>query len=294
MFTGLFINAFIISPYVDLNNSEMDWNIAGGASPISTPNILSELQFEDIESIGYGINLAHLHKLNENLALYLEIDYSDSSIDSGNVQDSDYFGNNRTNEFSRSTADVDDDSVNRLSIGAGLKTRWFNTKGHYFTGFVGFQQHDMNYTMTNGVQHIPEEFSREPIEGLNSTYDSEYESWFIRLGTEHVFSWGTIGFSFEHHDLQFSADADWSLRDDFAHPKSFAHKGNGYGNVYTFAYTYPIKSNCDIYVNFTRREYSISNGYDQTFFSDGNSTVVRLNEVNFESDQTHIGFRYIF
>ena len=61
MFTGLFIDAFIVTPYVEQTKSELVWNIANGAGANASPNVLSELSFKDVKSIGYGLKLAHLN-----------------------------------------------------------------------------------------------------------------------------------------------------------------------------------------------------------------------------------------
>ncbi|BFM18716.1 hypothetical protein R50073_48990 (plasmid) [Maricurvus nonylphenolicus] len=294
MFTGLFIDAFIVTPYVEQTKSELVWNIANGAGANASPNVLSELSFKDVKSIGYGLKLAHLNAISENFAFYIEGEYADSSIRSGTVQDSDYSQDNRAGEFSRSISEVEDDSLSGWSLAAGVKTRWFGARGHYLTTLIGHQRQNVDYTMTDGVQVIPESLAGQPLTGLNSTYNSEFESWYIKVGTEHVFKWGTIGLSYEHHDLDFYAEADWNLRTDFAHPKSFVHEGEGTGKAITIAYTYPINLQWDVYLTYTKRENTVEDGYDQTFFANGNSAIIRLNEVEYEAEQFQLGFRYIF
>lgn len=294
MFTGLFIDSFILSPYIEQSKAELVWDIAAGPSSYFTPNVLSELSYKDIKSRGLGIRLAHLNRFSDNWAFYIEANYSDTSIKSGKSQDSDYLANNRQEEFSRSYADIKDDGNRQQALAIGLKTRWFGAKGHYVTMLLGHQQHDVDLTVTNGVQAIPEEMSGTELTGLNATYNSEFESWYAGLATEHVFSWGTIGLRYEHHDLDFESEADWNLRDDLAHPKSFVHSGDGDGKSLTLGYSYQINLNWDLYLNYTRLEYTIRNGYDQTFFADGASYVTSLNQLKYESDQFQLGFRYIF
>ena len=294
MFTGLFVDAFIFTPYVEQTKSEMVWNIANGAGANASPNILSELTFKNVKSLGYGLKIAHLNALSENIAFYVEAEYADSSVKSGTVQDSDYLGDNRTGEFSRSIADVNDDSLNSWGLAAGIKTRWFGARGHYLTFLIGHERQAVDYTMTDGVQIIPEAYSGQSLTGFNSTYNSEFESWYIKIGTEHVFKWGTIGLSYEHHDLDFYSEADWNLRADFAHPKSFTHEGEGSGKGITIAYTYPLNLQWDVFLTYTKRKNIINDGYDQVFFSDGFSVINSLNTVEYTEEQFQFGFRYIF
>ncbi len=294
MFTGLFIDAFVLSPYIELSKSELVWSIAAGPSAAYTPNILSELTYSELKSEGFGLQFSYLKKLNDNWAFYIEGDYSDSSITSGESQDSDYQSDNRGDEFSRSYAEIKDDLIKKEMFSVGIKTRWFDKQGHYLTFLFGHQQHNVDITVTNGVQAIPVEMNGTPLVGLNSTYDSEFSSWYYGLSTEHVFKWGTIGLRYEIHDIDFIAQADWNLRPDFQHPKSFEHTGKGDGNTLVLGYTYTFNLSWDAYFNVIHREYEINDGYDQTFFSDGGSYITTLNKLEYKIESYQLGFRYIF
>lgn len=294
MFTGLFVDSFVVSPYIEQSHSEIVWDIAGGPSPYYTPNVLSELSYEKIKALGYGIQLAGLYKFSASWALYFEGNLSDASIKSGKAQDSDYAADNRGEEFSRSYADIKDDNVKDVSYCLGVKTRWFGAHGHYFTFLVGHRESEINLTVTNGTQIIPAELNGTAITGLKSTYNSDFSALFYGIGTEHVFQWGTLGLRYEIHNVDFDAQADWNLRDEFAHPKSFTHTGDGKGRALILGYSYQINRNWDAYFNFSRLKYEINNGYDQTYFATGESYVTTLNSLDYESDRYQVGIRYIF
>jgi hypothetical protein len=221
MFFGLFIDTMVINTQLEMSDSELVWDIASSASAATTPNVLSELSFRDIRSLGYVINLGYMNRFDNNIAFVLEAEYADSRIQSGRAQDSDYASDNRTDEFSRSFSDIESDSINYFSLATGIKTRWLNTKGHYLSFLIGYKKHNVDITMTNGVVEIPEADAGSLIPGLNSTYNSEFRSIFAGLSTEHVFSWGTIGFRYDLYYTDLKAEADWNLRTDFAHPVSF-------------------------------------------------------------------------
>ncbi|MBX2807171.1 MAG: hypothetical protein KTR20_00935 [Cellvibrionaceae bacterium] len=294
MFTGLFLDAFVFSPFIDRTDSEMVWSIAAGPSENDTPNILSELSYRDISSSGTGLVFAHLNTVNDNWAFYIEGNYRNNNIDSGFSQDSDYFSDNRQDEFSRSYADISGDTIAEKNFAIGMKTRWFGQEGHYVTFLLGHRDHTIDLRVTNGVQIIPDSLNGTPLTGLNTTYNAEFISKYAGIATEHVFTWGTIGLRYEYHDLTFSAEADWNLRTDFAHPVSFTHEGNGKGSAMTLAYSYPIRENWDVYFNYTLNENLIENGYDTVYFYDGSATSTRLNEVDYSARTMDLGFRYLF
>lgn len=294
MFDGLYTDALAVSPYLDHTKTDMVWSIGAGPSTNYSPNVLSELSFDQLKSRGWGLNIAYLNKLNNKWAFNLEGDYFRSSIKKGDIQDSDYEGDDRTEEFSRSYSDASGDALERKQTALGFKYRWFDTKGHYLGLMIGRHDFDFDVNMTNGVQIVPLESNGLTLAGLDSTYDSRFLSTFAAVTTEHVFNWGTVGFRYEKHDVEFDAKANWNLRSEFAHPVSFAHTGEGDGETLTLGYTYTVTKAWDVYVNWSRRQIEISDGYDHTFFVDGSSIVLRLNNVDYDSESMQGGVRYIF
>ena len=295
MFTGVFIDSIAIAPYVEGSESELIWNIAI-QPPYTSPNILSELSYKEIKEDGSGLKLSYLKTVDDVWAFYIAGDYFSSSIRSGKNQDSDYILDNRQGEFSRSYSEITDDGSKRKSMEVGIKSHWFkeDSEGHYVSVLAGYQYHDINLTVTNGVQIIPEELNGYVIEGLNSTYDSEFASKYLAFVTEHRFRWGIVGLRYEKHDLEFDSKANWNLRDDFQHPVSFEHDGDGEGRVLTLGYAFKFTEFFDVFVDLTRREYEVVDGNDVTYFSDGYVGETRLNKLNYTSNSVKAGIRIVF
>lgn len=294
MFTGLFIDSFVLTPYVEVSNTEVNWSIAAGPGQNYTPNVLSELDFQSIKGRGIGLEGGYIHRLNDKWALYIEAEARTSSLDSGDVRDSDYHGDNRTEEFSRSYAETSGDKDERISGAIGFKYRWFGNRGHYVTLIVGMQELDFDLDIAKGVVYIPEENRGMEIEDLKSSYDSHFESNYFAFGTEHVFQWGTLGLRIERHQLEFDSTANWNLRGEFAHPVSFSQTGEGEALLWTLCYSYPLNDSWDVYATFNDRSYEVKDGYDHSFFQDGSSYVTRLNKVELDQKAYNVGFRYIF
>jgi Protochlamydia outer membrane protein len=294
MFSAAFIDTVIINPYSIYEQSELVWNIASSPDENTTPNILSELSYTDLISVGGGLQVEIIHKLNENWALLVRANANKTWLQSGEFQDSDYFFDNRQGEFSRSYGDTDDDGGKQWSFALGLKTRWANQPGHYVSILTGYSEQSLDLLMTHGVQHIPAQYRGERFDDLSSTYDTEYKYWFIEADTEHVFPWGILGMQYQYLDVDMSSEANWNLRDDFAHPRSYTHKGDGDGYTITLGYTLPITNALDISLSYQYRKIKIKDGYDRTFFSDGGSSATRLNESTFKSNVLKFELNIIF
>ena len=268
-------------------NDDLDWNIAG-----STVNILSELTWSDLEifqlEFAVARNLPNRFKLKGSLAYGLIFD--------GENQDSDYAGNNRTLEFSRSNNSADDGNTSDVSIGLGYFFPLL-TKNFIATPLVGFSFHGQNLTITEGFQTIP---PLGPFPGLNSSYDAKwYGPW---VGLELNFSIykrdvplaHQILFGIEYHWANYYAEANWNLRTDLAHPKSFEHEADGSGTVFWAGYNYFFNPQWSLDLIYKYQKWETDPGIDRIFFADGTEAVTRLNEVNWKSYALMVGVTYRF
>ena len=93
---------------------DLDWNIAGDTAG-ENPNILSELTWSDLEIYQVKLrNVTIMHKI-----LYFRGSLAYGWITGGENQDSDFNGDNRTLEYSRSNNSGDDGNVLDASLGIG-------------------------------------------------------------------------------------------------------------------------------------------------------------------------------
>jgi hypothetical protein len=277
---------------------DLDWSIAGNSSGTS-PNILSELTWNDLEILQLK---ADARIVLDNFP-YVRGYLAYGSILKGENQDSDYSGDDRTFEWSRSNNSSNDGDVLDASGGIGYRARSASGK-IMLAGLVGYSYHEQNLTMTNGYQTVSEPAFAPPgitpipigpFSGLNSTYETEWKGpW---LGADLSYrpneKWFFIG-SFEYHWADFYAEANWNLRSDLAHPKSFEHKADGNGIVLSLVCDYYIRPNISLNLGLDYQDWSTDPGVDTVFFSNGTVGGTRLNEVNWESGSIRLGLTVHF
>ncbi len=296
---GIIIGVFLLSIYplsvrdasaerkasITFNNGyrvdDLDWNIAG-----NNTNILSELTWSDLK----------IYQVKADGKVVLEWFYLRGSIGYGWIfdgenQDSDYLGDNRTLEFSRSNNSSDNGNVMDASVGAGYQ---FNPGSGRLkvAPLVGYSLHEQNLTITGGFQTIPATGS---FSGLNSTYDTKWKGpWAgVDLSIEASRNLTLFG-SFEYHWADYEAEANWNLRTDFAHPKSFEQIADGKGILVSAGGIYAIDDHWLINANVGFQDWSTDAGTDLTFFADGTTSSTRLNEVNWSSFEAMLGIMYRF
>lgn len=260
----------------------LDWSIAGGGV-----NVLSELTWKDIES--YQIKGKARIYIGR---VYLRGHAAFAFIVEGENQDSDYAGNDRTLEWSRSNNKADSGNLWDVSGGAGYVFRFAPAGGRLdLIPVVGLSYHKQNLRITDGFQTIP---ALGPFPGLDSTYSASWAGpW---AGVDAVYSRGrlTITGSVEYHIAGFNAVADWNLRTDFAHPNSFEQWADGRGVVASLGAEYALDERWTLAGSFDIQDFRTSAGTDRTYFSTGGAADTRLNGVNWDSKAFLIGLNYRF
>ncbi len=285
---------------------EFNWSIAGFIPPPpanpaddilpglppqyrnQSVNIISELTWSDIEVLQLEFELQKrfrkTFRIKGSLAYGLIFD--------GKNQDSDYAGNDRTLEFSRSNNSADDGETWDLSFGFGYEFFFVSDKIGV-TPFVGLSFQGQNFTMTDGFQTVsnfgfPADIG--PFSGLDSSYDADwYGPW---IGLEGAFydrranlaaSRQEIFGGVELHYAYYDARANWNLRGDFAHPVSFEQESDGYGGVLYIGYKFFFNPRWSLNFNGKYQRWETKSGTHTFLWSDGTSSDTRLNEVDWES-----------
>jgi len=285
-----------IKSAIELSNGyrvdQLDWNIAGNLAG-TNPNVLSELTWRDIEI--YQVNLGLKALINEGFYVRGALGYG--WIFDGSNQDSDFQGNNRTGEFSRSNNGTEDSHVVDASFGMGYQFTLISGRLR-FIPLLGYSYNQQNLTITDGFQTISTPGVTPPVgpfPGLASTYKTEWFGPWLGLDlivpvNEKI----TLSGSFEYHWASYEAEANWNLRRDFAHPTSFEHSADGTGLVLSLGGRYAFSDRWSLALTMNYQKLSTDPGIDRVYLVNGAISETRLNEVNWESFAILIGITYRF
>ena len=264
---------------VGYREDNLDWNIAGNGV-----NVLSELTWKNM--VIAHTQVAARFNFKHDWQVHTELGYG--AITSGANQDSDYNGNNRALEFSRSNNKTGG-NVADASIGIGKTLRLLDQtvgKFIYITPFAGLSVHQQNLTLTDGVQTIP---ALGPLTGLNSSYDAQWQGPWI--GVDALIETGhsvSLVASAEYHWASYTAQANWNLRDDLAHPVSFKHTAKGQGVVLSGGVSYLVTQDWTVNVTLKHRKWTTRAGSDWTYLADGSTGFTRFNAANWDSTAYNI------
>jgi Protochlamydia outer membrane protein len=272
---------------------DFDWNIAGNTTG-NNPNVLSELTWRDLRIFQTEGAIRTL--MNDVYCLRASFTYG--RIYDGGVQDSDFAGNNRTGEFSRSNNSAD--GGNTLDALAGLGYQ-FRIGKFRFIPLAGYSYDKQNLTLRDGFQTLSVPISGAtpppvgPIPGLDSTYDATWQGpW---LGFDlffHPYERLTLFGTFEHHWADYEAKANLNLRTDLAHPTSFEHKADGTGFLVKAGAAYNLKGPWSLGLNVNYEKWSTDPGTDRAYYVHSPPVETRLNEVNWNSFAAMLSLTYRF
>lgn len=279
---------------------QLDWNIAGDLAG-HNPNVISELSWKNLKSKQVAAR-AKMIMANDRLPFggLVRLGASYGEIYSGTVRDSDYGGDDRSREFSRSTSRGDSGDLWDASLGAGMV---FANRSRTFSlaPLLGVSQRQQNLVMEEGNQtltnlaNLPSNVKDSPpplgpIYGLHSTYETKWRTGWLGLDLDFL-PWPYVDLhgAVELHAGKYEAEADWNLRGDFAHPRSFRQTSDTVGGLVATVGLRAGHPNLLLSVDYSYQKWRAKDGIDRTYSFDETYSDTKLNEVNWEASSVTAG-----
>ena len=317
---------FDIEFYIDggYRQDKLDWNIASSGQiildiPRTNPNIISELNWDNIEIA--TIELGASMRLPSNFIFDAKFAYG--QVFDGENQDSDFLGDNRTLEFSRSNNNADEGSTIDLSMSLGYQLDFGVIDSTPIVSFipkVGYSYYAQNFKMTNGYQTVSrpdyidyvndrnrafdpnaEELDFGPpnlgnFGGLDSSYEGSWHGPWAGIDSQiNIGKYVSLLGSFEYHYAFYEATADWNLREDLAHPESYTQEAEGTGFNISLGSEVRVNDALRISLSVDYKKWDADKNGSTTFFGSGGGIgETFLNEVNWESMGANVGLQYQF
>ena len=272
---------------------KLNWHIAGNLQG-TAPDVLSELTWTGLEI--FELKLANRTVVGKRFHLRGHLDYG--TVISGDNRDSDYAGDNRTQEFSRSLNGVNGHNVWDGSVGAGPGFAFFESS-LTICPMIGYAVSEQDLNIVDGNQVFtapPATTPTGPFESLDSRYQTRWTGPWVGLDllfsapwTQGPFTAVDVRFTGEYHRLGYDAEANWNLRSDFNHPVSFVHEADGEGFAAGAAIRLAMQHRWGIHVGMQLREMTAGNGVDRTFYADGSVVETRLTDVRWRTFSLQAG-----
>lgn len=244
---------------------DFHWSIAGNSNGTS-PNIYSELIWSDLEGTPFKLDA----QWNFWKSFLVRTRITRMNINSGQVRDTDYEGDDRTQPVFDVT--VDAGAGNISSFNGELGYRILKGKTFQLNGFAGY---------TNTQQDL---FLIDPKGTLDKRLRSTYfTTWqgvsgaieaTLRPGkVVHLTAHGT------YHQVNYDATADWNLIETFQHPVSFEHRAKGFGMEGSFQIKFFLAEDVGFFLDATYGQWQTGKGTDILYLSDGQVQHTQLNEA---------------
>ena len=274
-----------ISPMYRQDN--LMWNKAGENG---FPNILSELKWENLRIQGFKGVLTH----DLGPKYFLEATGSWGWIYAGANQDSDYDGNNRSLEFSRSNNNGSGGTVFDASLAVGWKLR--NTKTTQTRLLLGYAINRQSLWVTEGNQTIDTDGNNlGPIPGLNTAYMAVWRGPWLGITQNTKLSKRLqLATRLEYHLPDYNGEAHWNLRQSLDHPVTNNHWAKGQGIVASLGLDYVTGPRWKLGAGVDYTNYWISPGTDQVNIMGGQHVQIQLNEVRWDSWAFRLKATYLF
>ncbi|RME82164.1 MAG: hypothetical protein D6771_07385 [Zetaproteobacteria bacterium] len=276
----------------------LHWSIASDRTGLRTPNVMSELRWKEVRSLEARGGA----EIGKGRWLFrLEGGYG--WIGQGVNEDSDYAGNGRTLEWSRSRNDAGIGHVADASAAAGLRVG--EGDAGFVSAWLGYAWHQQFLRMRQGRQVVSKAATINgvvyrapplgPFPGLDSRYIATWQGAWIGIGAEwRAANWAFSAMGRLEWD-DYLGEANWNLRADLAHPVSFRHRARGRGAQLRARAEYAWRRSLSlaIFADFSR--FRTKPGTDTSYSAAGGvADVVRLNGVYWHAASVGVSVAYRF
>jgi hypothetical protein len=277
-------------------SGELRWNIASDPTGLVSPNIISELTYSDLS----------ISEIQGEAQIWINSGFLRNTLIEGGIKvgtnkggfvtDSDYKGNNRTDEYSRSKSDPEDSTTldGKLLLGYRMQVDRYT----YITPMIGSIYSRQSLKMKSGIQILDTRSIKHNLgpfsSALDSTYEAEWMGGLLGINTQFRITKHQLDFRWERLIFGYYAEANWNLRTSFAHPKSFAHWGQGTGNNIEIRYQYYVSPTLSLRASYRLEDWQIKKGDVDFYLADDTVSSTQLNEVVWVSSTTSLGLALDF
>jgi hypothetical protein len=284
---------------------EVSFNIAADPTGSATPNVLSELFWDDMSV--WALEANGNIGLGESFKIGLRV--GAGAIVDGVASDADYLGDDRTGLFSYATATVDGKHhlYGDFNIGWEFSNSFevpvfpLGKSGRVVavsssisvTPRIGYSYNRHEILFKDGVQVVPD-FG--PFDGLNSTYKPEWRGVYAGVdGSFKVVKEIYLLVSAKYWpDLRYRGDGGWNLRSDLQNPLSFRHAADGSGFAYEAGLEWKIDGSRALSLSYGEGTFETDPGTDQVYTVDFGEIYTRLNEAQWQTRGFYLQFRWLF
>lgn len=244
---------------------KLDWTIAGNLQG-KNPNILSELKWKDVRGPHFHIDV--ILRVKRRFLISGSSDYQKTT--SGTVTDTDYQGDNRTNQSFFILVDADRGYTSNITgqVGYDLMLR----KGFSLQPWIGYTRDQMLLYLFDDQSFGDQK--------LNSTYENYWKGMLLGLSAHlKIFNRFSAAITFQYRQLRYDATANWNLIAEFEHPKSFTHYAKGFGITNTAKLDYQLSRTLSVFFQGKYAFLETGKGVDTVFFTSGQTEKTQLNGV---------------
>lgn len=305
---------FSFSLETGYRRDNLNWNIASDLLGVTSPNILSELTWRDIESYSTKASFYLPFRTNWG-SFFLDAGITYAYSFSGENQDSDFNEDNRVDEWSRSINKIDGTYFVDYEVNLGyklFKSRFIDLSSiagfGYYTQFLKLKNLHQVISGTNntGRSQPPAVGTTDPT--LNSSYYAEWNGFNIGLSLSlKPTQKQSLKITGKYFPIaEYYGEGNWNLR-NFIFKHGFTNNIQGfhlnakYGltlhrrflNVYSL--NGQKKTNTkfvSLYVCIDYKTFKTDSGLDATYQSGQQIGRQKLNEVNWNTLHIAVGINF--
>jgi len=269
-----------IKPSVGFQHTNFDWSIAGNSSG-ANPNILSEVIWQDLKGMQYGLDIEY--EFMPKLGLKAIAQYS--NVGKGMVTDTDYADDNRQRPFYEDRLNANKGNVFSLGLQANYEI-WH------------FENLSLNPIL--GISYLHQRFylleseTNPNSSGLNSTYTISNKGWDFGAAVGYHRKIFSLSATILGGFYTYAATASWNLIPSFVQPVSFTQDANSFRLQAIFNLSIPVTDKMRVELDYRVNQLNTQKGVDRTFYTNAPGEETQFNGASLKNNSLQLGLNFCF
>lgn len=266
-------------------SGEFSWKAASDITGTELPKVQSSNKYKKLSSIGSNLHSSIGYNFGQSSTVLFDFEIFSSSIDDGEMTQSLYEADSETvSEAQRISAEIEKDDISSNQYAIAYSSTMEVAPEIHYSWYIGQVDNEQNFNFTRGYQSVSTEGGTPvgPIDGYNSTYESEWSGPWIGFEMWEKVGAHTVLFRYQHYEVDFESSGDWNLESDLQHPVSFTQEADGEGGTMRIEYQYAFSNYLSIGGVYNWNRWIAEDGTYTLHNADGSSNTVLLDKVNWD------------
>lgn len=283
MLSALFIDTDSISLSLAQTETAIDWHVEARAKDELPPNIEAGLSYRDSYSRSARLDWQGIRLIHPDYALVYQLSYAKAKSAS-----------KQSTQAVSGFISPASDNLKHYFLSLGIKARWFDRVGHYYSVSLGWQQSEIDLFNNATAQVRGSHWVDGPIFRQAFAYGDKQQGVVLQGSSEHKFEFGNLGLALSLTKLEADTRFAFHIVSSTEQQAEFYQTADSYRLGVELEYSYPLSAQTQLYATYRYSKAAFNSGSGQAEVLGREYFLADIKRYEVEISGVNLGLRWLF